>query len=388
MAVDVTEKRRLEDALRNSQRLESLAVLAGGLAHDYNNLFAAIFGSIDRAASASDCGPKASQYLAHATEAIGRARALTSQLLTFGRGGQPVLEPVDLERLSEAALRFALSGSTVRFEVDVPDDLWPCNGDESQLLQVLDNLLINARQAMGGSGSVRISARNVPSDGRRPDLVDDGRLVRLDIEDEGPGIADGLRSKIFDPFYTTRAQGTGLGLAVAWSIVKRHGGHIEVGDGRSGGACFSIWLPAAAEAPDHPETRDEPAETSAPRMAGPVLVLDDDPMVRDVVASMLERLGFEVDAVGDAAAALERVGSARDRGSQYLFGLIDLTNPGRISGLDLAERIDDVPLIAMSGYTDSAAMVRPEEHGFAAALPKPFITADLERVVATALREA
>jgi PAS domain S-box-containing protein len=244
MAIDVTEKRRMQQVLQDVQRLESLGVLAGGIAHDFNNLLAAAFGWMERARDAADCGPRARHDLAQATSAFERARSLTGQLITFARGGTPVVDAVDLASLLREVAGFILVGSAVHVEWRVGAALPPCRADRGQLAQVFDNLLLNARDALPRGGVVTITATLGDGDAAAPHLLAPGRYVHVVVADSGPGIPPEILPRVFDPFFTTKPKGTGMGLAIARKLVQEHGGTITAENVAPFGAKFTVWLPA------------------------------------------------------------------------------------------------------------------------------------------------
>jgi PAS domain S-box-containing protein len=382
---DVTERRRVEEQLQNAQKLESLGILAGGIAHDFNNLLTGVFGLVDLARHRSAPDTPIRKTLDRTLAVLDRARGLTGQLLTFSQAGEPVTVPLALEPLLESCSQFALSGSNVSCELDLAPDLWPCEGDERQLDQVVDNVLLNARQAMPQGGTVHVRAENVlvPDDVQVP--VEPGRYVRVTVRDTGPGIPPELRSRIFEPFFTTKASGSGLGLATSYSIIRKHRGHIEVLSEPGNGAAFSVYLPAST-AP--PASRIE-SVAEVPMGTGRILVVDDESYVLEVASEMLESLGYTVTTVPDGEAAVGACQRALAEGAPFDAAILDLTIPGGLGGVaavPLLRRLDaHLPMIATSGYTGDRVMADPQAYGFAATLGKPFTLADLAVVVARVL---
>jgi len=244
---DVTDKTRTEEELQKSQKLEALGLMAGGLAHDFNNLLMGLFAHIGLAHERAAVGAPVGEYLGLALSALERARGLTGQLLTFSRGGQPVIRPVALGGILRTSAGFALTASNVGCNLDIAEDLWLCDADAGQIGQVIDNLLLNARQAMPAGGTVTVVAANLVV---LPDVsipLKPGRYVRVKIRDHGPGIPTDVRPHLFEPFFTTKSTGTGLGLATSYSIVRKHGGLIEVDAGDGAGASLSVYLPASVQ---------------------------------------------------------------------------------------------------------------------------------------------
>jgi len=384
MIEDIDERRKAKQALQNAQRFESLAFLAGGIAHDFNNLLVGILGNIDLAKAAlPGRNQQAARHLEQAISISSRASALTQQLLTFTKGGAPALAPVSLGDLVDSVARFALSGSDLGCTVSIPDDLWACDADETQLARALENLLINARQAMPMGGTLGVVARNVPGAEVVPPL-EPGRYVALSVTDQGTGIPEEVLAHIFDPFFTTKAAGSGLGLATALSIVKRHGGHIDVRSIVGEGSTFTVYLPASL----CPRASEQVAR-EAPEGNGElsILVMDDEPTVRAIVTDMLDSGGHHVETVEGGEAALVAWHEARARGRPYDIVLLDLTIPGGMGGAQVVSELraldPSLRAIASSGYSDDPIMVNPRRFGFCASLPKPYLTRDLLRVVET-----
>jgi PAS domain S-box-containing protein len=286
---DMTEKYRMVEMAQRADRLESLGVLAGGIAHDFNNLLGGIFGYLELA-QLEATEPAVRQDLAAAAVTIERARGLTRQLLTFAKGGAPVKRGGTLLPVIKENARFALSGTNVSCQLDLPDDLWNCIFDPAQVSQVIDNLVINAVQAMPTGGSIEIVARNVSlAEGDIPTLAA-GPFVKICIRDTGSGIPPALLQRIFDPFFTTKQTGNGLGLATAYSIVRRHDGTILVDSQPQGGTTFTLYFPAAPALAVAPATREAPSQLGR----GSILVMDDERALLDVTSKFLSSLGYKV----------------------------------------------------------------------------------------------
>ncbi len=251
ISTDITERKKMETELHKAQKLESVGLLAGGIAHDFNNLLTGITGNISLARAllgSPGSAEKASSVLEKAERAASMARNLTQKLLTFSKGGAPVMKAVHISSLLEDSVTFALSGSSVRCDCEMPDDLWPALLDEGQISQVIQNIVLNAVQAMPGGGVIDGVAENVTLDKSEEavseGLLKEGGYIRLSIKDHGVGIAAEDLARIFDPYFTTKEAGSGLGLATAYSIVEKHGGLITVESEVGEGATFRIYLPA------------------------------------------------------------------------------------------------------------------------------------------------
>jgi PAS domain S-box-containing protein len=381
---DVTAQRRLEDELTRVQRIEALSTMAAGLAHDFNNMLLAILGNIGLARRALPADSSAQPFLADAEIACERTRGVTRQLSTFARGGAPLRQPLALRALVTNTAEFILREGKARPELRFPPDLWPVLADESQLCQALANLLINADDAMPGGGRVVLTAANLElGPEQRPPLAP-GRYVRLEVKDEGVGIPPELLSRIFDPYFTTKQRGSGLGLASVHSIVHRHDGHIEVTSRVSQGTTFTLYLPAGT---------GPLAVTPAPIVEGPrgrrLLIMDDDEMARKAVAAMAGSLGYEIVEVPEGAQAVEVYRRNLLEGRRFDVVLLDIEVWGGMGGLATLQALKaldrSVVAVAASGHSDDRVMAEHAAHGFTAALAKPFRLDELARVLQEAM---
>jgi len=380
---DITELRRAQEERLRIQKLESLGVLAGGIAHDFNNLLMGILTSITLARLDGSSSPAVVRTLEEAEKAVRRASGLTQQLLTFSRGGAPVRRPVALGDLFRETAEFALVGSNARVHFSIPDGLWPAEVDPAQISQVVLNLVINAAEAMPEGGVVAIAAANATLDAASGIPLPPGRYVKLVVRDTGVGIAPENLSRIFDPYFTTKGAGSGLGLAVVHSILRNHGGHVQVQSRIGVGSTFEAYLPAA-EAPAQPAA----PSPDAPRRARRVLVMDDDAIVRHGVERLLRRAGFGVATAADGDEAVELYGEAARRGERFDAVVLDLTVVNGMSGGACLERLraldPDVRAVAASGFHRDAVLAEARERGFRAAVAKPF---SLEQLI-SALNDA
>lgn len=377
---DVTDRARTEQELLKTQKLESVGILAGGIAHDFNNLLAVMLGSISLARMEIRPGETAEHDLEQAEQAILQARELTQQLLTFARGGAPIMQEIDLGPVAARAVQFALHGANVRADCEVPAGLWAVRGDEGQIGQVFHNLVLNACQAMPEGGTISLRASNVVVDAGPGSAVMPGNYVRVTVADSGTGIPPSILAKIFDPYFTTKETGTGLGLAVAYSVVRNHGGHIGVESREGVGTTFTMHFPAV------PASRfTAAAAVKITPGKGRVLIMDDEPFVREVLGRMLRALGYEAEATADGVAAVAAYRRGIESGHPFDAVILDLTIPGGIGGakaLELLRAIDPtVKAIVSSGYSDDPVMGRYREHGFCGVLAKPFQVAGLGAVL-------
>jgi PAS domain S-box-containing protein len=377
---DVSVRKRLEEEVIRSQKLESVKVLAAGIAHDFNNLLTAILGNLSLTKREPSLSARALDRLTDAEKASARARSLTQQLLTFSSGGAPVRGSVDLRKLVPEAAAFALRGSNVSLDLDFDADLRPVFADEGQVAQVVQNLVINADQAMPRGGTVRITATNftVQENDRLP--LGPGDYVRVSVGDQGLGIHRDHLAGIFEPFYSTKAHGSGLGLAVCFSILQRHGGHIEVESEPGKGTEFRFYLPVALDVPAEVGVMT----SSPPGGSGRILVMDDEDMIRLLAENMLTSLGYCVDTACDGEEVLDMVERGANEGQPYDAVILDLTIRGGLGGQEtvgeLAKRFPGIPAIVSSGYSNDPVLSDFAAYGFRATIPKPY---DLHTVAET-----
>jgi PAS domain S-box-containing protein len=376
---DITERKKTEALLMNAQKLESLGVLAGGIAHDFNNLLTGIFGYIDLALFRSKDAVIV-EYLGKTMSTLNRARALTLQLLTFAKGGAPVQKIVPLMPFLQETVQFALSGSNISSQFNVTDDLWPCNIDKNQIGQVIDNIVINAQQAMPGGGVIQLSAKNILLREKEHPLLTKGNYVKISIQDFGIGMPKEIISYIFDPFYTTKSKGHGLGLAVSYSIISRHGGCIDVDSEPGTGSTFHVYLPASAG-----PTVTDATSVVRHKGSGTIVVLDDEEVVRDTLRTMLESLGYKVICENDGKDAIDAYVEETQAKQDIVAMVFDLTIPGGMGGKEAVAEIRKlnkvIPVFVASGYAENSVMKNPGEYGFTASISKPFTIAELSEML-------
>ena len=379
---DVTERKRAEDDRLTKGKIESLGTLAGGIAHDLNNILTVISGNIGLAQLEAPSEEKnLFACLAKASQAAQEAAHMSSQLLTFSKGGSPVKKVVRMSELLAKSAHFSLHGSNLRAEMDIPPDLWTTEVDPAQIEQVINALMINAREAMLSGGTVDISARNIELENKPGALLPGGRYVKVAIADHGSGVPSDIATKIFDPYFTTKSVSSGLGLSISFSVVKKHGGMLHLEQSSPSGAVFSFYLPAA---------RAEPAVIKSigdgmPSALQRILVMDDEEGIRELTSQLLNTLGYEVTAVTDGVEAVNTYERAMRRGENFQAVILDATIRGGMGGLATIARLRNIDpsvvAIICSGYSDEAALAEFLQYGFRGALPKPFTRRDLADVL-------
>ena len=381
---DVTDRKRVEEERLTTGKLESLGTLAGGIAHDLNNLLTVISGNIGLAQIEAPGSPaNLLSFLSRAGEAAQHAAQLSNQLLTFSKGGTPLKRVVSISDLVTQAAEFSLHGSNLRSDLDIQAGLWRSPVDPAQIEQVINALIINAREAMPGGGIVRVSARNLEIDANSGLLIRPGRYVKVQVADNGGGIEKRLVTKIFDPYFTTKSTGTGLGLSISYSVVKKHGGLLHLERTSADGSTFTFYLPATDSEPPVPEPTLENEIFSFNHQR--VLVMDDEAAIRDLTSELLGTLGYKVTTVPDGAEALKKYELAMRTGETFQAVILDATIRGGMGGVATMERLRDldpnVTAIICSGYSDDAALAEFLTYGFRAALPKPFTRHELANVL-------
>ncbi len=368
-----------------AQKMESLGILAGGIAHDFNNLLTVILGNLSLAKMTPDRGDRLLDILTESEKASLQAKKLTQQLLTFSKGGAPVKSPVPIKKIIRDSTDFAMRGSNVKSEFSIPEDLWHVEVDEGQINQVISNVVINATQAMPDGGTVSVHCKNVVVEPDTTLPLHPGRYVWISIKDHGTGIPDEHTHKIFDPFFTTKPKGSGLGLATAYSIVKRHSGHIAVESRIDDGTTFHIHLPACqsdtSEARIVEEKDGENPYVDDSGDAKRILVMDDEEDIRGLIGEVLAHFGHTVVLAGDGAETIELYKDAMESGQPFDAVIMDLTIPGGMGGKEAIKKLlkidPSVRAIVSSGYSNDPIMADFKSHGFRGVVAKPYEVREL-----------
>ncbi len=393
---DITERKKLEEDLIKAQKLESIGTLAGGIAHDFNNSLHAIMGYLSLAMFHKATIDEIHTYLGDAKNIVLQSKNLTKQLLTFSKGGDPIKSTISISELIMDSTKLALSGSNVKYEIGMPDNLWHVEADRGQLNQVISNLIINADQAMPDGGNLRVWAENVNIVEKDHLPLKEGKYVKIVIEDHGPGIAMEHLHKIFDPYFTTKQKGSGLGLSITYSIVKKHNGHIAVESKAEVGTTFFIYLPAIGEefreefiqrGVEAPESNsiDKNNERKSNLGKGKLLIMDDEYIIRFTLGQSLKNLEYEVTLTKEGSETISLYKSARESGKPFDVVIMDLTIAGGMGGKETIKKLlkidPDIKAIVVSGYTSDPIMTNYRKYGFIGVLAKPHEINELDVIL-------
>ena len=378
---DITEKKKMELELQKAQKLESVGLLAGGIAHDFNNILTAILGNISLGKLYSDDGSNINAVLGEAEKATMQAKDLTHQLLTFSKGGAPVRETASICDIIKESASFVLRGSKITCEYQCPPEIWPVEIDTAQISQVIQNLIINAEQAMPDGKKIRVKLENMSLKKKLPPGIQSGKFVKIVISDEGIGIPKEHINKIFDPYFTTKQKGSGLGLATSYSIIRRHEGHIQIKSNIGVGTDVEILLPAS----ENDVLEKNPRSFHIENGNGRILVMDDEEMVRELAIQFLGHLGYSVEAVADGELALESYKQSIKEKNVFALVIMDLTIPGGMGGKEAIQKLKKidpgVKAIVSSGYSNDPVLANFKKFGFSAVLSKPYKIETLSSIV-------
>ncbi len=378
---DMTDHKKMQEERIKASKLESIGVLAGGIAHDFNNILTAVIGNISLARMYGWLDERAVEKLTEAEKACLRAKNLTHQLLTFSRGGEPIKKIIEISRFLSDTVHFILSGSNIRCEFSIPEDLWYVECDEGQIGQVFNNLIINAVQAMPEGGMIAVAAENVSLDSEEILPLGAGNYLKISVRDQGHGIPEKALTRIFDPYFTTKHAGSGLGLSTAYSIIKKHAGYISVESEPGVGSCFHIYLPAI----ERPTFEENSPAKGAPRGQGKILVMDDEEDVLNRTYDLLRCLGYEVELARDGIEALELFQEAMGLDRPFDAIIMDITVPGGMGGMETYQRLREmdpkVKAIVSGGGSGDPITAQYKEHGFCGTLCKPYESQEIDELL-------
>jgi PAS domain S-box-containing protein len=379
--MDISPLKDLEEQFLRAQKMEAVGTLAGGIAHDFNNILTAILGNIGLAALDDKIGPRVKDRLAQAEAACLRAQALSQQLLTFAKGGVPVKKLFSVAELLTESTAFTCVGSPVRCETTFSENLWWIEADPGQIVQIFQNLTINAIQAMPTGGTIKVWAENLTLGAESGLSLSAGGYVTISVRDQGMGIPVEHLPRIFDPYFTTKQKGSGLGLASAYAIIDKHHGHIAVESTPGVGTTFTIYLPAVER-----QVTPQPVEDRELLVGkGKILVMDDEEMVREVLGRMLASLGYEAEVARDGGEAIEMFVRAQGSGQAFAAVILDLTVPGAMGGKETLARLleidTQVKAVVSSGYSDDSIMADFKKYGFRGVIAKPYKISELGKIL-------
>ncbi|MBU0485526.1 MAG: response regulator [Proteobacteria bacterium] len=385
---DITERQNLQDILQRSEKLESISMLAGGIAHDFNNLLTGILANISLVAQQIEKGSKKEQQLANAEKAAERAQELTHQLLTFSKRKETLeKETASIEDIIRDSAEFSLRGSNVKCIYHFQEDIWPVKASSGQIEQVIQNIIINADQAMPNGGEITIHAENVEISAESTLPLIRGNYLRIKITDQGGGIPEEYISKIYDPYFSTKGGGSGLGLSICYSIIQSHDGFITVDSIPGKGSTFTIYLPADSA---HAVSAQNKKAEEPPKGSGTILLMDDEEVVRDSVAAGLKHFGYQVEIARDGNEALEIYHKAVETKKPFAAIVLDLTIPGGMGGKETLNKIlsidPGVKAIVSSGYSEDPTMVNFRHYGFVGVALKPYKLKKLHEIIQEAIR--
>jgi PAS domain S-box-containing protein len=387
--IDISDKKIMEQEIARAQKLESIGILAGGIAHDFNNFLTGIIGNISLAKLKTDPKDEIYEILTESEKAAHSAKSLTQQLLTFSKGGVPIKEKTDIKELITESAKFAIVGSNVNCEFDFPEDLWEVVIDRAQMNQVVNNIILNAVEAIQEEGTITINAENIEIEKRAKIPLKKGKYVKIAVTDTGTGIPEKNIPNIFDPFFTTKQHGSGLGLATVFSIIKKHNGFIYVESEIGKETSFYIYLPASLEIKKEKKQKEEKEKIL--KCSGKVLIMDDKSFIRKSAERALNLYGFDVSGAEDGEEALNLYKKAMDEGRPYDVVILDLTIPGAMGGLralnELRKINPKVKAIVSSGYSDDPVMSEHKKFGFNAIIKKPYEYHELSETVKKLIEE-
>ncbi len=380
---DVTEEKRTNAELAKVKKLESVGVLAGGIAHDFNNILTAILGNIELSALYVEPDSEVYPLLDETRKAAIRAKDLTQQLLTFAKGGDPVIQTASITKIITDSANFVMHGSSVVCDFRIAEDLWQVAVDTGQISQVIQNIILNACQAMPKGGVIEVTCKNIRNIDRESLTLPLTKYIKIIIADSGSGIPEKIIDRIFDPYFSTKKKGSGLGLAICHSIISKHDGTVTVQSVPEKGTTFTIYLPASLK-PKQTALPGEPG-TVSPAKRTTVMVMDDDAMIRTLTKKMLTRTGHQVILTKNGHEAIEQYNE--DFAGKRSIGIIimDLTIPGGMGGKETVKEIlrinPEAKVIVASGYSNNPVMAHYQKYGFTASIAKPFQLEDLNRLL-------
>jgi two-component system, cell cycle sensor histidine kinase and response regulator CckA len=388
-AHDITGEKEIEQERQKIQKLESIGILAGGIAHDFNNFLSGIIGNISLAILEAKDNEELVKILNDAKEATDMAKNLTRQLLTFSSGGAPIKETTSIANIIKETAEFNLRGSNVRCFYDIPENICKVEVDRNQISQVISNLIINADQAMPEGGAIKIKLENIFIEEDSVLSLEKGNYIKITVEDKGLGIAEKHLSRIFDPYFSTKQKGSGLGLATTYSIIEKHNGYITVESELGMGTTFYIYLPAVTCKKNTIEEKSDPKKEEI--MRGRILLMDDEKIVRNALKRMLEKIGYNVEFATNGEEAYTIYKKEFDLGKPFDAVILDLTIPGGMGGKEAIKKLieldPNIRALVSSGYSNDQVMANHKSYGFKGVITKPFDTDELKKVLSKLMQK-
>lgn len=387
---DNTEKIRIEEYQLKENKLNSIGILAGGIAHDFNNILSAILGNVSLVKYSLNENDEAMSLILDAEKACNRAKNLTQQLLTFSKGGSPVKEETNIEEIIQESAKFVIRGSNCYCNFIINPDIWSVQVDKGQLSQVIQNIVLNAIQSMPSGGQILIKISNFKRDNENIPGLYHNKYVKISIQDQGIGITEEDLKHIFDPYYTTKETGNGLGLTICYSIIKQHNGIIDVSSEKHKGTNFNIYLPASNQSSSSIKDREAQIEENHPNAR--ILLMDDDSMVRNMVSRILHRFNYQVEYVNEGNQLIDAYKKSLMLDNPFDLIITDLTIQGGMGGREAVEILHrihpKIKCIVMSGYSNDPVLANYESYGFSARISKPFSINDFITIIQKVLAQA
>jgi two-component system, cell cycle sensor histidine kinase and response regulator CckA len=381
---DISDRARLEDERIRTQKFESLGILAGGIAHDFRNILSAILGNVTLALRGTDENSRQFKFLRNAETAVLHAKELTGRLLTFSKGGDPVKTISSVKEIIEESAALSLSGSNIRCEYSFKDEIPQILVDRVQIIQTIQNIMINAIQSMHDGGKISIATEKVDIGNNEIPLLVKGTYVSISFTDAGTGIPEENIKKIFDPYFSTKKSGTGLGLSVAFSVIRKHGGTITAESTLGKGSVFTIYLPLDSAVTSR-ETKKETVSCAPSSGSGNILIIDDDEAVLETTRELLQSIGYCAETVKTIEESIPLYKLRYREKKPFKAVIMDLTIPGSIGGQKgiklLLKKFPSAKVIVTSGYSNNPVLANFAEYGFVDALIKPIEIVDLSRIL-------
>lgn len=382
-------KKNDENEQEKVDKLQSIGALAAGIAHNFNNIMTGLYGNIALARLELKDSSPVIAYLEKAESSMEEAVKLTRQLLTFAKGGAPVKETFEISSHVHDIAAFNLSGSNVRLDMEAPGDLWPIHADKNQIGQVIASLVINARQSMETGGALRIKMENTTLLKDNLLTIARGTYIKATLTDQGGGIPRKDLERIFDPYFTTKENSSGMGLSICYSIIKKHKGHISVFSQMGTGTSITLYLPAVSPAFSAKDIKENPMNTPSPNCQAKILVMDDEEHIRSITQKMLEKFGYKVELTQNGEEAIAEYCKAAEQGTPFSLVIMDLTIPGGMGGKEASKKILELDpqakVVISSGYSNDPVMADYQAYGLKGIIPKPFRLAELKETIETLL---